>query len=106
MTFITTFLFINLLALNMSPKNYINPPKNCSNSLYLRNSINSSKTIYRNNTSVNVILSNNIEEYNKIILNSSINRYNYILDKKNDTEYKNTFMFNTLKLMISKYIQF
>jgi hypothetical protein len=103
MTFISTILFINLLALNTDKQNYTNRPKNCSNTLYLRNSTN---TIFRNNTSINIILTNKIEEYNKIILNSSINRYNHIFDKKNDTEYKNTLMFNTLKLLIAKYIVF
>jgi len=87
MTFISTILFINLLALNIDKQNYINRPKNCSNTLYLRNY-----------TSLNIILSNNIDEYNKIILNSSINRYNSIFDKKNHT------MFNTLKILIYKYI--
>jgi len=96
MTFISTILFINLLALNIDKQNYINRPKNCSNTLYLRNYTN---TLYlRNYTSLNIILSNNIDEYNKIILNSSINRYNSIFDKKNHT------MFNTLKILIYKYI--
>jgi len=113
MTFISTVLFINILALNISPNNYINRPKNSSITLSLRNSINnSSNTFYRNNTyldtntSFNLVLGNKIEEYNKIILNSSIDRYNTIFDKKNVSDFKNTFMFNTLKLMIAKYIHF
>jgi len=96
MTFINTFLHLNLLALNIYPINNINRHtrvRNCSNTLYIKNYINSSKTLYLNqnitsknisyNSSFSTILTNDIEKYNKIILNYSINRYKNIFDNKN-----------------------
>jgi len=118
MTFINTFLYLNVVALNNYPINH----KNCSNTLYLRNTINnSSKTLYSNNdiipknllktkvydysntlyirnnsntssnSSNNLYLKNNTNTSLSFILDYKIIEYNKIILNSSINRYNNIF---------------